>query len=66
LIERFGHDYSSEWLRMAPVRFGVSDDGFGFIPTITEGKGMGLSIMCCRARTIGERSKFNRIRRPAR
>jgi len=31
----------------------VSDDGFGFIPTITEGKGMGLSIMRYRARTIG-------------
>jgi signal transduction histidine kinase len=31
----------------------VSDVGFGFIPTITEGKGMGLSIMRYRARTIG-------------
>jgi len=31
----------------------VSDDGFGFIPTITERKGMGLSIMRYRARTIG-------------
>jgi len=31
----------------------VSDDGFGFIPAITEGKGIGLSIMRYRARTIG-------------
>ena len=31
----------------------VSDDGVGFIPSITENKGMGLSIMRYRARTIG-------------
>ena len=31
----------------------VSDDGVGFVPSITEKKGMGLSIMRYRARTIG-------------
>jgi signal transduction histidine kinase len=31
----------------------VSDDGVGFVPSITERKGMGLSIMRYRARTIG-------------
>jgi two-component system CheB/CheR fusion protein len=31
----------------------VSDDGFGFLPSITERKGMGLSIMRYRARMIG-------------
>jgi signal transduction histidine kinase len=31
----------------------VSDNGVGFVPSITEKKGMGLSIMRYRARTIG-------------
>jgi signal transduction histidine kinase len=31
----------------------VSDDGVGFIPSVTERKGMGLSIMRYRARMIG-------------
>jgi signal transduction histidine kinase len=31
----------------------VSDDGVGFVPSITEKKGMGLSIMRYRARMIG-------------
>jgi signal transduction histidine kinase len=31
----------------------VNDDGVGFVPTFTERKGMGLSIMRYRARTIG-------------
>jgi signal transduction histidine kinase len=31
----------------------VSDDGVGFVPSSTERKGMGLSIMRYRARTIG-------------
>ena len=31
----------------------VSDDGIGFVPSVIEKKGMGLSIMRYRARTIG-------------
>lgn len=38
----------------------VSDDGAGFDPDRTQGKGMGLSIMRYRARMIGANIDFQR------